>query len=160
MSGAGQHAMPRGMRLVFAFAILIAGSACQQEPAPASAPAPQMAPATPTAQKAQPGSGLPFATGKAPKIEDLPVDDLGKFLRGTSWCRREHNQETRIAFNANDTWSRDEEQGTWRAEGGRLVLETADGKPRTVDVQAGKVDGKPVVAFDGLLHGECEPVAR
>ncbi|MGA9523002.1 MAG: hypothetical protein WBV82_16155 [Myxococcaceae bacterium] len=154
------------MRLGIVLAIVVAGSACQREPSPARDTTPSAAPSAPQpAQKAPHGSGLPFEMGKMPKIEDLPVDDLGKFLGGTAWCRREAERTTELAFAIEGTWARTEEgasgeRGSWRVDRGRIVLDGADGGSRTVDVQAGKVDGKPVVAFDGLLYGACEPTAR
>ncbi len=164
---AEDRAIPRGMRLVFALATLLAGAACQREPAPARDTTSGAEPTAPQPAQSSPhGSGLPFETGKMPKIEDLPVEDLGKFLGGTAWCRREGERTLELAFATEGTWSRKEgaaapgEGGSWRVAQGRIVLGEADGGSRTVDVQAGKVDGRPVVAFDGLLYGECAPTER
>ena len=116
--------------------------------------------AAPTAPADPHGGGLPFDPGEKPKIEDVAVDDLGKFLGGTQWCRQDVSGELKYAFTVDGKWTQTrgdvEEKGTWRVQSGRVVLEGADGGTRNLDVQAGKVNGKPVVAFDGRLFGACE----
>ena len=101
-----------------------------------------------------------------PKIEDVEVQDLSKFLVAHAWCT---NAPTEAQF----TFSKDGryqftrgaggevlEEGQWSIEGGRVKLSPdADGTPRLVDVQAGKVNDRLVISMDGKLHAACEAAA-
>lgn len=143
------------MRLLLIASALLLVSACHKDSQVST-------PADAGSQKASiHGSALPFEAGKLPKIEDLKVEDLSKFLVSHEWCTRAAGG-SRYTFTQQGTWSlkaasgETNGSGTWTLLSGWLVLAGADGGSRRVDVQTGKVNDRVVVSFDGILYGACE----
>ena len=63
------------------------------------------------------GSALPFETGKAPKIEDLKVDDLSKFLVTRPWCTRGAGG-SKYVFTQQGAWTQTSSNGAVEGQGG------------------------------------------
>ena len=139
------------LRLSFVLCGVLLAAGCQKSAAPMAVDA-GSAPRASSSHE----SMLPFDTGPNPKIEDLPVEDWRAFLSGTSWCTR--TAQGRLSFAADGGWTRNEESGRWSVEGTKLVLSLAglDSGVRTVDAQAGKVNGRTVLSLDGRMYAACE----
>lgn len=153
----------RMRRLLLSGVLVVSFLACEK-PAEKPQPAPALPAEAPSSVKKEShGSGLPFEPGQMPEIEDLKVEDLAKFLVANAWCTNQP-AEARMVFSKDGTYALHQsgmpapiDKGQWVVLNGRVQLSpAANGAPRMVDVQAGKVNGRTVVSLDGKLAAACE----